>query len=412
MRNDSFSLKFFISQNKQLSGGQCPIYVRIMVNRKKVEISTRQQVPDSSYWNEESQRVNGKSLVNSELNKIEGQIQSIFDELKYNSKPISAANIKAKFLGRDLGNKDLYDYLQSLIKDRIETNSELAPSTIINYNTALQHVKDFLTSKKLRYMSIGEADFEFIRKFDTYLIKKNLINSIVKTISRNTANKYHTKLKALFGIAVEDGFISKNPYSKFKIKNQESARTFLTQPELDSIEVHDLGNNKSLQACRDKFLFSVYTGLRFTDADNLSNENIEFDGKKYWINFRQQKTKEVTRIPMLSKAKAIYDKYEFERLVSGYVLPRLSNQKVNAYLKTIADLVGITKPLTHHVARHTSATTIFLANGMPLEIVSKQLGHSSIKTTQIYAKITNDMLSKEADKLDAIFKKIEDTSKI
>lgn len=404
MRNDSFCIKFFADEKKKLVNGALPIYVRLIINRKKVEISTRQTVLNSEQWNKDLQRVNGKSLVNLELNKIEALLRNIYDELRYHSKAITATGIKTKFLGRDEGSKDLYGYLESLIKERITTDTKLAASTIINYNTTLQHFNEFLNTQKLRYVSLGEADFELIRKFDNYLINKKLINSTVKTISRNTANKYHTKLKALFGIAVEDGIISKNPYSKFKIKNQESARTFLTKPELDDIEKHDLGNNKSLQACRDKFLFSVYTGLRFTDADNLLNENIEFDGKKYWINFRQQKTKEITRIPLLEKAKLIYDKYEFERMVSGYVLPRLSNQKVNAYLKTIADLVGITKPLTHHVARHTAATTIFLSNGVPLEVVSKQLGHSSIKTTQVYAKITNEILSKAADKLDEIFK--------
>lgn len=404
MRNDSLSLKFYLNTDKRVTGEQRNIYLRIMVNRKKAEIFTRQHVSREADWNPVAQRVNLKTPINSVLTQIESEITNIYQELKYNKKTITAAIIKEQFLGRDQSVISLKEYFEKTLQQRILVNDEFARATIQNYITTSKHLNSFLETAKLKYITLAELDDKFVKKFDSFLLQKNIVNSISRTLHRTSVNKYHTKLRALLNMAIEENLLQKNPYHNFKMKKQESKRTFLTKPELDRIEANDLGGNKSLQYSRDKFLFSVYTGLRFTDADNLKEENIEFDGTKYWISFRQQKTHELSRLPMLSKAKDIYDKYEIERLATGFVLPRLTNQKVNVYLKTIADLAGITKPLTHHVARHTSATTIFLANGVPLEIVSKQLGHSSIKTTQIYAKITNDMLSKEADKLDAILK--------
>jgi integrase/recombinase XerD len=404
MRNDSFTIKFYLNIAKRRDNGAIPIYVRIMVNRKKAELSTKQFVAKIDDWNEEIQRINLKSPINSSLSVIEGQLIDLYNEMKASKVVITAASIKNRYLGRGQSTITLLDYYSKALDETISTNMGLAEATIKNYKTTFKHLKEFLIHEKLKNITIQEFDIHLIKKYDQFLQNKNLVNSITKKLSQSSVAKYHVKLRALLNMAVDDGEILRNPYLKFKIKKSESLRTFLTKDELRKIEEHSLGGNKSLDCARDKFLFSVYTGMRFSDADNLKDQDVEFDGKKYWLTFRQQKTKGIQRIPLLGRAKVIYEKYEFERLITGYVLPRLSNQKVNAYLKTIAELAGINKVLTHHVARHTNATTIYLANGVPLEIVKKQLGHTSIKTTEIYAKITNDMLSKAADTLDKILK--------
>lgn len=404
MRNDSFTIKFYLNVAKQRDTGEYPIYVRIMVNRKKAELSTKHVVAKMEDWNEAVQRINFKTPINSSLSSIEGQLIDLYNEMKATKAVITAASIKNKFLGRGQSTITFLEYYSKAMEDAIPRSMGLAAATIKNYRTTFKHLKEFLANEKLKGITIPEFDFQLIKKFDLFLQNKNLINSETKKLSQSSVAKYHVKLRALLNMAIDDGEILRNPYAKFKIKKSESLRTFLTKEELERIEEHALGGNKSLDCARDKFLFSVYTGMRFSDADNLKDQDVEFDGKKYWITFRQQKTKGLQRIPLLGKAKLIYDKYELERLITGFVLPRLTNQKVNAYLKTIADLAGIQKNLTHHVARHTNATTIYLANGVPLEIVKKQLGHSSIKTTEIYAKITNEMLSKAADKLDKLLK--------
>ncbi len=397
MRNDSFSLRFYLNTDKKRIDGVFPIYLRITVNRKKTEISTRLTIKKETDWDPEMCRVKTRTPINSQLSQIEGDMNNLYLQLKHSEKPISAEILKDTFLGRGLKNSLLKKFLQTEVAEQILNKPEFSTSTKHIYLKMISYLNEFLAETSQTKITLPEMNDSFIRKWDAFLISKPFLK-------RNTVNKYHTKLKAILNLAVEERLIERTPYSKFKIKNEPTSRTYLTKPELERIENHNLGENISLERVRDKFLFSVYSGLRFQDADCLLGDNIEFDGNKYWIVLIQQKTQEYLRIPLLNKAKEIYDKYEAERIVSGYVLPRISNQKLNAYLKVIANFAGIKKPLTHHVARHTAATTIFLANGVPLEIVSKQLGHSSIKTTQIYAKITNEMLSKAADKLDEIFK--------
>jgi site-specific recombinase XerD len=374
-----------------------------MVNREKAEIFTKQSLKNSNDWDPLTQRVKRNTPVNTALTKLESAIQDIYNERKYNTKQITAIILKDQYLGKEQNSILLSDYIDTYYKEKVLGNSELSEGTLKNYRATITHIKTFLSTSNQKNISLHYLDNSFLKKLDTHLLSTT-IGKDTKTLKRNTVNKYHTKLKCILNSAVSEGILDRNPYLSMKLKNETGTRTFLTRPELDLIEGNSLGGNESLQRVRDIFMFSVYTGLRFNDAINLKSENIESDGKKNWILFRQQKTKDHTRLPMLLKATEIYDRYLIERSTTGFVLPRISNQKLNAYLKVIADMIGLTKPLTHHVARHTNATTIFLANGASLEMVSRQLGHSSIRTTQVYAKITNDMLSKTADKIDDLLK--------
>lgn len=404
MRNDSFTLKFYLAREKKTLNGLIPIYCRVLVDRKKAEISTRLQLKDISDWDDEFQRVRQNSTMNNTLTKVEGDLHKIHEQLRFNGKPISAGIIKDIFLGRDGNSPPLIDYIDKYYREYILANSALSEATVKNYRATIAHIKAYLEQSKQKRISLRQLNDVFIRNLDKYMLTDARAKTSSQKLKKNTVNKYHTKFKAIINGAINEGLLERSPYANMKIKMEPTSRTFLTKPELERIEKSSLSGNKSLIKVRDVFMFSVYTGLRFTDAINLKEENIEFDGKKEWIVFQQKKTKEFTRIPMLEKAKEIYGKYREEQAVTGYILPRISNQKVNVYLKVIAEITGIKKPITHHVARHTNATTIFLANGAPLEVVSKQLGHSSIKSTQVYAKITNEMLSKAADKIDEILK--------
>ncbi|HEY6536369.1 MAG TPA: site-specific integrase [Candidatus Nitrosocosmicus sp.] len=404
MRTDSFTLKFYLAQDKKLDSGECPIYLRICINRKKVELSTKFSIENPNDWDEIIQRVKAKSPINSGLNKIEGDITNIYEELKYNKKEISASIVKDLFLGRGESVPTLTAYVDKFYRERMLGNTEISSATINNYRATIAHINSFIESTGNKKINLKQINEDFLRKLDNYLLHTTNMYNHEQTLKRNTVNKYHIKFKHILGVAISEGFIDRHPYTNYKLRMEPTTRTYLTKPELELISNNTLGGNVSLLKVRDIFMFSVYSGLRFTDAINLKSNNIEFDGKKRWIVFQQGKTKEYIRIPLLDKAEEIFDKYAEERAITGNVLPRITNQKLNAYLKVIAELVGLKKPLTHHVARHTNATTIYLANGTPLEVVSKQLGHTSIKSTQVYAKITNDMLSKAADKINKILK--------
>jgi len=220
-------------------------------------------------------------------------------------------------------------------------------------------------------------------------------------LHKNTINKYHSRLRTILLRALAEGIISKQPYANFKLISEKTNRDFLSQEDLARVTNLDLSHNKSLDKVKDIFVFSCYTGLRFQDAQNLTVHNLTIYNKKAFLRFAQEKTGRTIDIPILPVAKKILDKYkeEPERKILNKLLPKISNQKVNSYLKVISDLAELNKSLTHHMARHTFATTICLNNGMPMEDVSKLLGHSSIKTTAIYGRITQERLQKSMERV-------------
>lgn len=397
MRNN-LTLKYYL---KEQGGTKLPkIYLRIIVNRKKVEIALNHAITMSE-WDDEKQRSIKDKKLNEELTFIESKISEIKRNLGFQGKEITAQIIKDLYIGKEEKEKGLVDYYQAFI-DRIEKlNSQYSQVIINKYKNNLQKVKDFLEIQMEKEVVLKDINYKWLSDFDYYMLTTKT-KRYKKPLGRNTANKQHDWLRAILIKAFKEGIISKNPYNDFKLKDEKTTRQYLTKEEIDNMIKHPLAENESLKKVRDMFLFSVYTGLRFSGAISLKTEHIKqtSDGK-YWIDKEQVKTEEQVVVPMFKYAVEIYKKYDTqERKISGYILPRMSNPKLNAYLKTIADLVGIQKKLTHHIARHTFATTITLSNEVPLEVVSKWLGHTDIETTQIYAKITNKYASEIARKLD------------
>ncbi len=394
------SIKFFPRKDQVLDNGNIAIYVRVILNRDKFDFSSKQSISKLSEWDEVTMRVKKKTPVNSALTEIEHDITEAYNFLKYHNKPLTISALRKQLRGEKTVKLRLTDFVDDYFEAHVKNNSEYASATKKTYSSTITHVKKFIEVTGKKRMLIAEADAEFIKELDDYLINRSITEK--KGLRKNSANKYHTNMKAILYKAVDKNLLEKNPYKDFKFKSEPGRLTYLTSNELKKLEEHDLCDNESLERVRDIFLFSVYTGLRHSDAVNLKNDNIELEGKRNWIIYTQQKTGDHNKIPMLKKALELYNKYEGERKITGYILPRLSHQKLNAYLKTIANLVGIKKPLSHHVARHTAATTIFMQNGISLETTGKLLGHRSIKSTMIYAKVTNLMLKEAAQELDKI----------
>ncbi|GAA0891228.1 site-specific integrase [Fulvivirga kasyanovii] len=396
---ESFSLKFVLIPLKE-NPEQGKIYIRIIVNRKKTEIAT-EHVLENSKWDASAQRGIKTPALNEELVYIENKIREIKRQLVYSGKPISARIIKDIYTGASKTTRYLIEYFTDYIKSMEAMPGEYSEDLVQHYKTTKYHLEDYLKSLGVSDIKLEEVDYKFLRGFDQNMLSK--INPQYKRpMARNTANKQHSRFKKVLSTAVKEGLISGLPYVHFPLKNEKTSREFLTSDEIERIRCHALGDNFGLQKVRDIFLFSVYTGLRFSDALALKMADLYMDKDgTWWINNKaQEKTLERLNVPLLEPAKEIIDRYDNEeREVMGYVLPRFTNQKTNAYLKTIADLVGIKKKLTHHIARHTFATTITLSNEVPIEVVSKMLGHTNLRTTQVYAKITNDYLAKHAQSL-------------
>ncbi len=374
----SFTTKFFADDNNI-------IYLRITVNRKKAEISTKRTIIPKK-WDPKSQKAKGDPELNSYLLHIQNEVTRIHSKLINDDKEVTAKLIKDIYLGRDEKSVSLISYLEDHIREIAQLTTQYKPTTIKRYETIQRHLEEFLATVNNENVKLNNVDLKLLSHFDHFLKTK-------KKISTNTAAKYLTLLKGVFLKALRQETITKNPFANFVFKTTEVTKEFLTQDELTKLESKKIDND-SVNKVRDTFLFSAYTGLRFSDAYDLKASDVkkERDGQ-YWLTIKKIiKTGKPLRVPLLNKALKIIDKHKKYAEITGRLLPIISNQKTNAYLKILADFVGIDKKLTHHCARHTFATTVTLSNKVPLEVVSNLLGHSNLKSTQIYAKITDQYL--------------------
>ena len=239
-------------------------------------------------------------------------------------------------------------------------------------------------------INIDKIDHAFITDYEFYL-------RTVRKCANNTAVKYIKNFNKIIKLCIANDWLDKNPFANYKSKVKEVERVYLSEGEIQNIINKDFKNER-LSLVRDIFLFSCFTGLAYIDVKNLTRSHISIgiDGDK-WIFTHRQKTETASKIPILSVTQMIIDKYENhpQSVNEEKLLPILSNQKMNAYLKEIAAVCEIEKELTFHIARHTFATTITLTNGVPIESVSKMLGHKNLRTTQHYAKVLDKKVSED-----------------
>lgn len=393
----NLSLKFYLNEDK-LKGDKVKIYLRITYARKKAEIATAHSTIPAE-WDEAKQRSRKNPTINQALSDIEAKLYQIKTVLEYEERPVSARILKDVYIGKDKITPYLIEFYQEYM-DEMENHPERSPETFNIYKQTFNYVKALVKSNyRASDILIKQIDFKFVKNLDLYLLNNNL--------SRNTIIKHHSRFRTFLYRAINESYLEKNPYKDFKMKKESLHREALSEGELERIIEHDLNGNESLQRVRDLFIFSVYTGLRYQDAQDLEMKHIvTSDSGKQFIKMKQHKTGEVVNIPLLQPALDIIERYDNkERKITGKVLPRLSNQKLNLYLKEITKLVGIQKNVTHHVARHTFATTILRDNDIPLEIISNLLGHTNIKQTKIYAKNSDRFMEKLADQIEIKIKK-------
>lgn len=391
---NTLGIAFYLKKCKT-KNGKAPIYVRITVNGKRSDIATKQNI-ELTNWHHGKGFAVGKSenikKLNTYLEQIRSQLVVCYQELHLKKGLITSDALKSLFCGTE-------EKEHSLISVLDYHNNELAGHlkkiTIGKFYTLKKYIIEFLQSNQATSdIYLSQLNYKWLIDFEMFLKNK-------KGIGQNSTMKHIMLLRKIITIAINNEWLSANPFAKYKISFTKSNRTYLEQQELQAIEEKSISFPR-LQHVQDLFIFSCYTGLAYIDLFNLTSSNISIgiDGE-YWINTARKKTEQPVRVPLLPKAAAILEKYKSDPAVihSGKLLPNLSNQKLNAYLKELADLCGITKTLTFHMARHTFATTVTLTNGVPIETVSSMLGHSSIKTTQIYAKVIQHKVSADMQAL-------------
>ncbi len=391
--NKTFNLLFFIKKNKIRTNGTAPIYLRITVDGKAAEIAAKRYI-DPKKWDNKSQKAVGNSqeakTLNSYLKTLEQQVYDFHYLMLKEEDFVTAESLKSKLLGTDVTTRMLIPIFQDH-NDKVEAliGQDFAPGTLERYKTSLKHTQEFLNWKyKISDIDITKIDHAFIMDYDFWLRS-------VRKCANNTAIKYIKNFKKIMRLCMANGWLSKDPFLGYKAKIKEVERPYLTKEEIQAIYNKEFASDR-LSQVRDIFLFSCYTGFAYVDVKKLSKShiNIGIDGDK-WIFTNRQKTGTSTRVPLLPLAQEIILKYEDhpECVNLNVLFPVLSNQKMNSYLKEIANVCGINKELTFHIARHTFATTVTLSNGVPIESVSKMLGHKNLKTTQHYAKILDKKVS-------------------
>src|SRR5690606_9324781 len=303
---------------------------------------------------------------------------------------ITSENLKNELFGKSETKRMLVPiFLDHNNKVESLLGQEYAPGTLERYKTSLKHTVDFMKSKyAITDIDIKEIDHASIMDYEFYLRS-------VRKCNNNTAVKYLKNFKKIIRLCIANGWLDRDPFVNYKPKVREVEREFLSQEEVLTIYTKQFKTER-LNLVKDIFVFSCFTGLAYIDVKNLTKSNIHIgiDGGK-WIFTHRQKTETASRIPLLPIAEQIIQKYKnhSQYINEDKLLPILTNQKMNAYLKEIADVCEIEKDLTFHIARHTFATTITLTNGVPIESVSKMLGHKNLKTTQHYAKVLDRKIS-------------------
>ena len=391
------SILFFIKRKKLLKDGTAPIYIRVTVYKLSSEFATGKSV-NPSHWLALKGRVKGNTLYNKQLNTFLDQqeylLHDIALKIQQEGKQVSAKEISFRYKGKDKPNI----FLLSLYAEHNEQLKELvgisvALNTYKRHETSLKLFKEFLMSTYQQSdVNMNEVDLVMMEKYKHYLM-------VVRHNNNNTTVKYIRNLGKVFNMAVERKIIVSSPIEQLHLKTMEVEKEFLTGGELELLSKKEFSIER-LEQVRDIFLFCCYTVLAYFDVHSLTMKDIVKDGEKYWIKKARHKTNNMCHIPLITPALNIINKYSVHNQATGRLLPVLSNQKMNAYLKEIAAIVGINKNLTTHCARHTFATTVTLANNVSIENVSKMLGHKSIKMTQHYARIldssiANDMLQVE-----------------
>lgn len=326
----------------------------------------------------------------------------IHRELEVDAKMVTADAIRDRYYGRDKVQHTLLEiYTDHNEKCRALIGKEYTESTVTKFETSINRLREFI---RFGYhkddLFLNELDGQFIRDFE-YWLKTSI------GCQNNSALKHLKNLKKVIRIAFANGWIEKDPFYGIHFKMDEVNVEFLSQEELDRLMEKDF-EIKRLEQVRDVFAFCCYTGLAFADVHQLSKEHLVRDNDgNLWIRKARQKTKQMCNIPVISPARKLIDKYSHQPdcIAKNVLLPVLSNQKMNAYLKEIADICGIQKRLTTHVARHTAATVVFLANEVSMENVAKILGHSNIRMTQHYAKVLDTSILRDMKNVERSFLK-------
>ena len=399
MERTTFSLLFYIRRDKLNKRGEAPVFMRLTINGERADASIKRFIEPHA-WNSDKGKANekcrgGKDL-NLYLNAISANILQIQRDFELDKKEVSAQIILNRYLGKD--QTDRHTLMEVFHahnqKCRALIGINFAPDTVLRYETCLRLIEEFMRNTyKKEDCYLEEVTKQFVEEFEFYL-------KTVRKCCHNTTTKYLANFKKIVRIALANGWMKRDPFAQIRFHLDEVEREFLEKQELKTLLSKNISVPRLAQI-RDIFCFCCFTGLAFSDVKQLKSEHLVTDiNGMVWIRKTRQKTKNMCNIPLLDEAQKILDRYKDHPYcqTQGVLLPVCSNKKMNMYLKELADICGIRKNLSTHLARHFFATYT-LANGVSIESVAKMLGHSDTKMTRHYAKVLDQTILREMSKL-------------
>jgi site-specific recombinase XerD len=402
--SSTFKILFYVRKNYVNKNGKAGIMIRVTLNGEICQFSSKLEIAPE-LWDTQRGKAAGKSLEASRLNalldNIHASITNHYRTIEREDTLVTPEKIRNAFLGVTARQETLLGVFSQYNENlkRLQGINK-SKTTIEKYDRAYRRLAGFmLTRYNITDIALREINYQFVIDFENYLRSDCGCGD-------NTTAKFMQYFRTIILTAKNNGWITADPFHNYKITFKKVDRGYLTDEELQKLMQKSFAIER-LEHVRDLFIFCCFTGLAFVDVMSLSQENIRtsFDGN-LWIMTKRHKTDINVNVPLLKVPLMILDKYR-GKLPHGSLLPKISNQKMNSYLKEIGDLCGIGKNLTTHLARHTFATTTTLSKGVPIETVSKMLGHAKIQTTQIYARITDNKISNDMNKLATRLKGIE-----
>ncbi|KKB49446.1 site-specific integrase [Parabacteroides gordonii] len=401
MDRNYFSILFFIKKSKLLKNGEAPICLRITINGQRAEVQIKRSV-EVSLWNSNKECAIGKERKHQELNHyletVRTKVLRIHRELEQDGKPITAEILKRHFYGEGESPKMLLEVFREHNKKYRELlDKDVVLGTVLRYERTVRYLEEFMKEKyRFSDIPLKNINQEFVKEFEHFIKTE-------KDCAQNATVKYLKNLKKIIRNALVNKWMDDDPFVEIRFHQTASNREFLTEEELNKLIEKEFTIPR-MEVVRDIFVFCSLTGLAFTDVQHLKPEHIfrDMDGS-YWIRKTREKTDNMCNIPLLDLPMKLIHKYQNhpECVRKGVVMPVPCNQRMNSYLKEIADICGIQKTLSTHSARHSYATSICLANGVSMENVAKMLGHADTSVTKHYARVLDQNIFKDMKKVNS-----------
>lgn len=399
MNLSKFYTRFFVARYKVNKAGKSPLFCKITYLEQKKQFATGLYIPFTE-WDTDKQQAyppnTDNTFINTQISLIKQKINQAFLLLELKGNDFTIEDIYSTFKGEKTKKQTgIIEYYEQFLKKYVKlVNIEITRGTYDKFEYIKNDLANFIhKTYKKSDMPLAELQGSFITDFEYYL-------KVEKKLRQITINKATQRLKKVVKEAIAQNVIDFNPFLLHKPKHVSIKVIYLTPEELKTVEEYPF-IQKRLEEVRDMFVFCCYTGLAYNEMAHLEKKHIVkgFDGK-FWIKMTRQKTKKEISVPILPKTANIIDKYSLYNTENNLLLPVISNQRFNSYLKEIADIVGLDKNLTHHMARKTFATTVLLYNDVPMDIVSELLGHSKISITQQhYGKIVQKKVSEHIERV-------------